>query len=106
MYSDNNNEVIILKSLTMTNLIKVIVSEAISSAKCEAFLADRAMTLADVRTEINCTLEFIKFDTTTARNMFMGFIETELQKVASSLYPAKMQMDQNGNYTPNSKLWA
>jgi hypothetical protein len=90
----------------MTNLIKNIVSEAISHARCEAISADRAMTLADVRSEINCTVEFIKFDTTTARNMFMGFIETELQKVAAHLYPAKKQMNQNENYTSNSKLWA
>ena len=90
----------------MKNSIKNIVSEAIFQARCEASSVDRAMTLVDVKNEINCIVEFIKFDTTTARNMFMGFIETELQKVAAPLYPAKMQMDQNGSYTSNSKLWA
>jgi hypothetical protein len=90
----------------MTNSIKNIVSEAISQAGMEAGSYNRTMTLADVKAEISCIVEFIKFDTTTARNMFLGFVETELQKVAASLYPAKMQMDQNGNYTSNSKLWA
>jgi hypothetical protein len=64
------------------------------------------MTLADVKAEINCVVEFMKFDTNVARLMFMGFIETELQKVAASLYPAKLGMDINGNYTSNQKLWA
>jgi hypothetical protein len=90
----------------MTNSIKNIVSEAIKQAGMEASSYNRTMTLADVKTEINCVVEFIKFDTNVARLMFMGFIETELQKVVASLYPAKLGMDQNGNYTSNSKLWA
>lgn len=89
----------------MKNSIKNIVSEAVSQARMEASSNDRTMTLADVKAEISCIVEFIKFDTNTAKNMFMGFIETELQKVASSLYPAKKQMDQNGNYTSNQSLW-
>lgn len=90
----------------MKNTIKNIVSEAVNQARMEASSYDRAMTLADVQAEINCIVEFIKFDTTTARNMFIGFLDVELRKVASHLYPAKMGMDKNGNYTSNSKLWA
>lgn len=89
----------------MTNTIKNIVSEAISQAQMEAGSYDRIATLADVKAEINCVVEFIKFDTTTARNMFLGFIDVELRKQAPCLYPAKMQMDMNGNYTSNPKLW-
>jgi hypothetical protein len=89
----------------MTNSIKNIVSEAIFQARCEASNYNRVMTLADVKAEINCTVEFIKFDTTTARNMFMGFLDTELQKAAPSLHPAKLGMDRNGNYTSNQSLW-
>jgi hypothetical protein len=90
----------------MTNSIKNIVSEAISQAGMEASSYNRTMNLADVKAEINCVVEFMKFDTNVARLMFMGFIETELQKVAASLYPAKLGMDINGNYTSNQKLWA
>jgi hypothetical protein len=90
----------------MTNSIKNIVSESIFQARCEASSVDRTMTLADVKAEIAIIVDTITFETVLAKNMFMGFIETELQKVAAPLYPAKMQMDQNGNYTSNSKLWA
>lgn len=48
----------------------------------------------------------MKFDTELARTMFLGFCMTELRAIASFLFPAKMQMDQNGNYTTNEKLWA
>lgn len=88
------------------NIVKQIVKEAINQARMESSSYDRAVTLADVKSEINCVVEFIKFDTNTAKNMFMGFIISELQKVAAPLFPAKLQMDQNGNYTSNSKLWA
>ena len=91
---------------TMKNSIKNIVSEAINQARMEAGSYNRTMTLADVKAEINSVVEFIKFDTTIARNMFLGFIDTELRSVASFLYPAAMQMDQYGNYTTNQNLWA
>lgn len=87
---------------TITN----IVSEAINQARMEACNYDRKMSLSDVITEIEISVSFIKFDTSVARNMFFGFCIAELQKVASYLYPAKMQMDKNGNYTSNQSLWA
>jgi hypothetical protein len=77
-----------------------------NQARMESCTSDRAMNLADVTAEINCTVEFMKFDTELARTMFLGFCMTELRAIASFLFPAKMQMDQNGNYTTNSKLWA
>lgn len=89
----------------MKNTIKNIVSEAVNQARMESSSYDRAMTLADVQAEIKCIVEFIKFDTVVAKNMFMGFVEAELQKVVPFLCPAKMQMDKNGNYTSNPKLW-
>jgi len=90
----------------MKNSIKNIVSEAINQARMESCGNDRTMNLADVTAEINCIVEFIKFDTQLARTMFLGFCMTELRNVASFLFPAQMQMDQNGNYTTNQKLWA
>lgn len=89
----------------MENTVKNIVSEAISQAKMEASSYDRSVTLEDIKFEINCIVEFIKFETTTARNIFMGSINVELRKSASCLYPAKMQMNADGNYTSNPKYW-
>ena len=90
----------------MTTTIKYIVSEAIFQARCEASSVDRTMNLDDVLAEVAIIVDTINFDTAVAKNMFTGFIATELQKVAPYLYPVKMQMDQHGNYTPNSTLWA
>jgi hypothetical protein len=90
----------------MEATIKNIVSEAVSQAKMEACTSDRTANLADVSLEINITVDSIKFDTATAKNMFLGFCFAELRKVAAYLYPAKVAMDVNGNYTTNSKLWA
>lgn len=90
----------------MKATIKNIVSEAISQAKMEACTSDRTANLADVTLEINITVDSIKFDTETAKSMFLGFIENELRNVAPFLFPAKMQMDANGEYTSDSNLWA
>ena len=90
----------------MKNTIKNIVSEALNQARMESSSYDRTMNLADVTAEINFAVEFINFDTEVARTMFLGFCMTELRAVASFLFPAKMQMDENGNYTTNEKLWA
>jgi hypothetical protein len=90
----------------MNTSIKNIVLEALNQATMEAGSYDRTMNLADVTAEINFTVEFIKFDTELARTMFLGFCMTELRAVASFLFPAKMQMDANGDYTSNETLWA
>lgn len=90
----------------MKNAINQIVTEALNQAKMEASSYDRAANLSDVSLEINIMVDSIKFDTITAKNMFLGFCFTELRKVAPILYPAKMAMDMNGNYTSNSNLWA
>ena len=90
----------------MKATIKNIVSEAVSQAKMEASISDRTMILSDVKLEINCIVEFIKFDSEIAKSMFLGFIENELRNVAPFLFPAKMQMDANGDYTSDSNLWA
>ena len=90
----------------MTNTISQIVTEALDQARMEACTSDRTANLADVSLEINISVDSIKFDTATAKDMFLGFCFTELRKVAEYLYPAKMQMDLNGNYTTNPKLWA
>jgi len=89
----------------MKNTIKNIVSEAIDQARMEAVNYNRTYTLSDVIIEIDCIIEFMKFDTETARNMFRGFCITEVKSVDSTLFPSKMYMDKNGNYTSNSKLW-
>jgi hypothetical protein len=89
----------------MTNSIKNIVSESLDQARMEACNYDRTMTLADVRAEVDSIVDFIKFDTNVARLMFMGFIDTELQKTAPSLFPPKMGMDREGNYTSNQQNW-
>ena len=89
----------------MTNIISQIVTEALSQAKMEACTSDRTANLADVSLEINISVDLIKFDTAIAKDMFSGFCFAELRKVADYLYPAKMQMDANGNYTANPKLW-
>lgn len=89
----------------MTTAIKNIVSEAMNQARMEACTSDRAMNLTDVTDEINCIVEFMKFDTELTRTMFLGFCITELRSIASFLFPTKMQMDRNGNYTINQKLW-
>jgi hypothetical protein len=92
----------------MKNTISQIVTEALDQARMEACtsMLDRTANLADVTMEINISVDSIKFDTATAKNMFLGFCFAELRKVAPSLYPAKVAMDVNGNYTSNSKLWA
>ena len=90
----------------MKATIKNIISEAISQAKMEACTSDRTANLADVNLEINITVDSIKFDTAEAKSMFLGFIQNELRNVAPFLFPAKMQMDANGEYTSDSNLWA
>jgi hypothetical protein len=92
----------------MKTTIINIVTEAINQARMEACssLSERTMNLSDVLLEIEIILNTYTFDTLIAKDMFRGFITAELQKVAPSLYPAKMQMDQYGNYTSNQNLWA
>jgi len=90
----------------MKNTIKNIVSEALNQAKMEVSSYNRTVTLTDVKTEVNCIVDFMKFETETSKGMFLSFIDSELRVVAPYLYPAKMQMDKNGNYTTNQKLWA
>ena len=91
----------------MKTTISNIVTEAINQARMEACssLSERTMNLSDVQFEIEIIVNTINFDTLIAKNMFMGFISAELQKVAPYLYPTKMQMDANGNYTNNQNLW-
>ena len=92
----------------MKTAITNIVTEAINQARMEACtsLSERTMKLSDVLLEIEIILNEYTFDTLIAKNMFRGFVTDELQKVAPFLYPPKMYMDANGNYTANSKLWA
>jgi hypothetical protein len=89
----------------MKNTIKNIVSEAIDQARIEASNYNRTYTLTDVIAEIDCVVEFMKFDTEIAKNMFRGFCITEAKAVDSTLVSPKMYMDANGNYTSNSNLW-
>jgi len=92
----------------MENRVNDLAREVIEATKMEASFYNRKPELKGFLIELDVVLSGLMYENAATEGMINTLVRKAVRTLDSDFYNEiypQMQMDMNGNYTTNSKLW-